>query len=426
MDTGVAAPSYLAIINDLTYSGIEDKSRIEKIDISFNHFGILVVDFYTIFTFYNIDFNCIPHYTFNLQRNVRTKLTFSSFSVRKLNSIHNKCISDKELEIFGEHYFHFITIDCYFKSLNKSYGCIPLADEPVYIDRDILKNGYKLCNISINKINHRPMKLYYECSKLFKPNCNLNDFNVKFETIKLSSNETILEIIPKKTPNIAFIETYKTDFNRFIYNCGGILGLWFGLTPMKLVDILQYLPQISKTLISQSIKLILYLKAINIRFARNSFAQNVIAICKRLVLFFIANIIIFAYNLIAIFTRFAQMSFGICKRFVFYSFGIGVRFAQNVIAICRRLVLFFIANMIIFAYNLITILVRFTQMSFGICKRFVFYSFEIGVRFAQNTIAICKRFVLFFIANIIAFAFRLIAIFIRFVRYLFRMNSTEN
>ncbi len=50
--------------------------------------------------------------------------------------------------------------------------------------------------------------------------------------------------IPKKTLRIAYIETLKTDMDRLIYNCGGILGIWFGLTPIKTVELIRYLFQI--------------------------------------------------------------------------------------------------------------------------------------------------------------------------------------
>jgi hypothetical protein len=326
----------------------------------------------------------------------RTKFTFSSFSVRKLDSIHNECISEKEFKSFGENYFDIMNSVCYLESANQSYGCIPFIPVFIYFDGSILKNSYKFCknpNITYD------WKIYTECEKRVKPKCNSIDFKSKIETTKLLSNETILEFIPQKTPHIGYTETYKTDFNQIIYNCGGVLSLWFGLRPTKLVDIFKYLPLISKILISKSIKFVHYIKAISIRFA-----QNLISICK---------------------------VFGL------FLFRFGVKFVRNLIGIWKRFLLFLITNIITFAYNLIAIftrfvrhlfriIIRFAKNSFGICKRFGLYLFRIGVRFAQNLIRICKRFVLFFIANIITFAYNLIAILMRFVRHLFRMNSTEN
>jgi hypothetical protein len=325
MDVGVyqlllGGNFYLMIINDLTNSGIVDKSKIEKITLNLNP---------SEFNFFNIYLshsNDITRTVFTPQPNRRTKLTISSFSVRKLNSIQNKCISEEELKNLGEDYSDFITYDCYFKSLNESYGCIFFSEVPVYFDRYILKDGYKFCknsNVTIDSLS----KIFEECRKRSKPKCNLINFDSKIETTKLLSNKTILEVIPQNTPRVAYFETYKTDFDRLIYNCGGVLSLWFGLTPFKLVNILKYLPLISKILISKSIKFVHYLKAISIRFA-----QNLITICKL---------------------------------FELYLFGIGVRFVQNLIAICKRFALFFVANIITFAYNLITIFMRFVLHLFG-------------------------------------------------------------
>jgi hypothetical protein len=354
---------FLLIINDLTYSGIEDKSKVQKISLSLNPFQLFLTFLYS---------SHVTKVLFKPQVNTRTKLTFSSFSVRKLNSIHNECISDEELKTFEEHYFDFILTDCYFKSLNESYGCIYFTRVTIYFDRDILRNGYKLCKNSSLNVD-RSNKIIKECSKLLTPICNSTNLNVKFETTKLLSNETIVEIIPKKIPSIAYIETYKTDFDRFIYNFGGVIGLWFGLTPVEFVNILQNLPLISNTLICKSIKFVHYIKAISIRFAQNSYE--------------------------------------VCKRFGIYLLGIGVRFAQNVITICKRI-----------GIHLLGISVRFAQNVITICKRIGIYLLRINVRFAQNVITICKRFVLFFTANIITLAYNLIVTLMRFFRHLFPIN----
>jgi hypothetical protein len=83
-------------------------------------------------------------------------------------------------------------------------------------------------------------------------------------------------ICNKKWPRIAYIETLKTDFDRIIYNCGGVVGLWFGLTLSKAAECLKFLPPILKTMKSKSIKSVHKLKAIKM-------LQN---ICK----FFVTNL----------------------------------------------------------------------------------------------------------------------------------------
>jgi hypothetical protein len=175
VNTGVYQGNpYLMIINDLTYPGIVEKSEIEKITLSLNPFQILSV---YIFLSHSND---ITITTFTPEPKTRTRLTFSSFSFRKLNSIHNKCISEEELKSFGEDYFDFIVFDCYFKSLNKSYGCIPFNGAHVYFNGDTLKNGYKFCknsNVTIDSLT----KISTECVKRWKPKCNSINLTPKWK-----------------------------------------------------------------------------------------------------------------------------------------------------------------------------------------------------------------------------------------------------
>jgi len=75
----------------------------------------------------------------------------------------------------------------------------------------------------------------------------------------------------KKKSRIAYIETFKTDFDRMIYNFGGILGLWFGISPVKAADLLQHIPvrQIFGILMKECTRFYQYLIAICIRTKQN-------------------------------------------------------------------------------------------------------------------------------------------------------------
>jgi hypothetical protein len=86
--------------------------------------------------------------------------------------------------------------------------------------------------------------------KFCKTMCNFINFDTKIEVSKHVLNKTVLEIIPIKSLSIAYIETLKTDINRFIYNCEGILGLWFGISELKAGNSLIYLPQIYRIAIN--------------------------------------------------------------------------------------------------------------------------------------------------------------------------------
>jgi hypothetical protein len=67
--------------------------------------------------------------------------------------------------------------------------------------------------------------------------CKLNNLDTKFEITKPVLRGTILKFIPQKSPRITYIETLKIDFDHLIYNCGGVLGLWFGMSLIKAVDL---------------------------------------------------------------------------------------------------------------------------------------------------------------------------------------------
>jgi hypothetical protein len=108
-----------------------------------------------------------------------------------------------------------------------------------YFNKKFLKNNYKLCeNYTLkhefSSASESSLKSFMkQCLKICKLKCHSVNFDTKIQVSKHFSNKTIFEFIPMKTPRIACIETLKTDFDRLIYNCGGVLGLWFGITPIK-------------------------------------------------------------------------------------------------------------------------------------------------------------------------------------------------
>jgi hypothetical protein len=97
VDIGIYQLShYLLIINHLNYSEVSDKNKIEKIVLRLNHVEGLHIH---LFLFHS---NFIKGNDILPKQNAITKLTFSSFSLRKLSYIENKCISEKDLKNFGE------------------------------------------------------------------------------------------------------------------------------------------------------------------------------------------------------------------------------------------------------------------------------------------------------------------------------------
>jgi hypothetical protein len=159
---------------------------------------------------------------------------FSTFLTIKFRSNEIKCISEENKNDFSEDYFDFCEIDCAVDKFNQLCGCVPLHHVRLFFNKNFSKNNYKFCeNCSVSLDNSTVSSIKNQCDKICKPKCTSLNFDTKIQVSKHVLNKTILEIIPTKTPRIAYIETLKTDFDRLIYNCGGILGLWFGITPIK-------------------------------------------------------------------------------------------------------------------------------------------------------------------------------------------------
>ncbi len=183
----------------------------------------------------------MPTSRISISSNVKTTANFSTCLVKKLRYEEIECISEENQKDFSQEYFDFCGDDCIVEKVNQLFGCVPVYLVSFYFNKNFLKNNYKLCKnftikhefSSVTKSSLKSFMLQF--IKICKPKCNSVNFDTKIQVSKHVSNKAIFEIIPTKT-RIAYIETLKTDFDRLIYNVGGILGLWFGITPVKAVD----------------------------------------------------------------------------------------------------------------------------------------------------------------------------------------------
>jgi hypothetical protein len=235
----------IVVMKRFDFSKLDNKNKVEKITFrlksSVNEMSAILHLTYT---------QSIPRFLVLITSNAKTMISFSTFLTKKLRYNEIECISEENQKDFSEDYFDFCKYDCVVDKVNQLCGCVPIYQVPLFFNKNLLKNSYKLCgNCSVSLDNSRVSSINGQCKKICKPKCNSLNFDTKIQVFKHVSNKTIFEIIPTKTPNIAYIETLKTDFDRLIYNCGGILGLWFGITPIKAVDLIQYIPKIYRILI---------------------------------------------------------------------------------------------------------------------------------------------------------------------------------
>jgi hypothetical protein len=252
-------------INYFNFSGLINKEKIEKITFVLNNFMI-----YQMVRLFLSVTAVAPKLQTSIVSNMKTTITFSSFSVKRLKFEENDCIPEEIEKDFREEYFNFCLVDCIIDSFNQSFGCISNSFPQIYFNRHLLKFNYKLCNTFTDKANDslRESALNY-CMKYCKPKCNIFNFDAKVEISKNFRNDTILEVIPKKSPQIKYIETWKTDVNRLIYNCGGVIGLWFGISPITAVDLFSHIPGICRILINECATILQFFIAFWIRIKRN-------------------------------------------------------------------------------------------------------------------------------------------------------------
>jgi hypothetical protein len=175
----------------------------------------------------------------------------------KFVSSENKFISE-----FVEESLNNCTEVCVLNSLNQTHGCIPVRCILFLVDLDkfILNRKYRFCDFDFISNYTENKKIINSCTKecLFRSEAHY--LEQTHQTMQSVNNEIILEVIPKKVSHFKYIETPKMSFDQLIYNCGGILGLWFGLSPKNLEFFKEKFPLINVCFNSIATKLILFFK----------------------------------------------------------------------------------------------------------------------------------------------------------------------
>jgi len=160
--------------------------------------------------------------------------------------------------IFSSNEFDDCRNDCFLSIVNKTYGCVDIPkdsfDLNVYLDIDkhLLSMGYKVCSTKFLFNTTFGSKLNDICSERCV-NCNSLRVQTNIVTQKHSNQNNTsmrIEIIPDNSPHIKYIEKLQTDINQLIYTLGGIIGLWFGLSPKQIPDLFINLLHLLKALVN--------------------------------------------------------------------------------------------------------------------------------------------------------------------------------
>jgi hypothetical protein len=232
---------------DSTDMALIRKNNLEKVVVKFNDYGsdgiLCKIGYYPLYV--------SGSDSYFIKENMTTRISYSSYSIKKLGH-KNEFASD-----FIEEYQKNCTDDCLMNRLNQTFGCIPaqVYHLSVNLEKYILNLKYRFCEFNVTP--DKSEEIISRCSKV----CLFNEvkiFETSTQTIKSATNETALELIQKKLPHIEYIEALKMNFDQLIYDCGGILGLWFGLSPKNLQFFKDNLPLIKPCLKLIATNLILF------------------------------------------------------------------------------------------------------------------------------------------------------------------------
>jgi hypothetical protein len=144
--------------------------------------------------------------------------------------------------------------------LNQTYGCLPIVGSVLRLDFEshIASRRYRICYKKSDSAKEFSVKR--ECRDICLPECETVYYNMMVLTKEFEDRKvgTFMKIFPIKFPHFIYTETLNMDFNQLIYNCGGILGLWFGLSPLSLDDLVKILRSVRfKSIIFASIHFVL-------------------------------------------------------------------------------------------------------------------------------------------------------------------------
>jgi len=182
----------------------------------------------------------------------------------------------------------------------------PLRNFNVLIefDKDLLLRGYRFCDYTTELNSTLSLEKKFECLSKCETKCETISFETRMDSTKSKTNQTILEIIPIVSPMIRYKEFFSTDLNQLIYNCGGTLGLWFGISPIKFADSISLLTKLIILLKLKLLFMIYIIKMICFYLIQNSLI--IVDYCKRILRSyfwklsakFILNIIFLLYALV--------------------------------------------------------------------------------------------------------------------------------
>jgi len=244
VDTNIFHSFTLYIVNSLFSNFNEsEKLKLSQLDIEQNLEKIVItlnLSFAKISLLRFVSsskFHILDPYT--VQDNTKTNIYYSSNTIQKLNTKRHSCDGSYNNDmVFGNDLRDKCLTQCFITESNQTIGCLPLQlnDFFIPINSEIEFNKFRLCPINMTFNETIISHVRNLCKNKCIVGCSHKYYYIKGKMIG-SSNETIVNLIPKSLPLIKYSETFKTDFDNLIYNFGGLFGLWFGLSAISISDL---------------------------------------------------------------------------------------------------------------------------------------------------------------------------------------------
>ena len=216
-----------------------------------NKLNKIVFEFSTKFDYFNIMLGSLTSHdysTYTITKNIENIAKYKSYSIQKLARHNFKCNPMLNNNImFSDYQIEYNRYNCVIESMIQKYNCL-LREIPlkyfVNFYEYLEKKMYKICDKDVNASTLANIKRFaFEtleyCNAKFSIECNSIHLETVFEFYK--SNSTKLYLIPINSKHIRYFETFKSDINELIYNLGGIIGLWFGLSSISLINLIVFL-----------------------------------------------------------------------------------------------------------------------------------------------------------------------------------------
>ena len=153
-----------------------------------------------------------------------------------------ECINKKQ-GIFTDTSNDEMIIDCINLEINRTYNCLPIfnSDALIRLERDLDHFGYTICPFNM-RINFTITKhIIFECVWMDPDWCEKNIFTITHQSQPTKTNSTKILIYPKNGLITEFQKNYRSDFNDWVYNCGGIIGMWFGYSALSITSLILFI-----------------------------------------------------------------------------------------------------------------------------------------------------------------------------------------